>query len=273
LPPAAPGLREPFTDEYTGATFTLNTKNLSWADAEAQCNELGGHVACYGGIAEQVAVEMFYASTKAGTAGWQEQWTLTSLKGMGAICHCMRPSRAGTLAGAFMSVTQRYATRTLQGLFLPSFHKAYWLGLNGTLSDPALDVNGTTNRSWAWVDGVTPPPNIGNNYRHWGNWTVKRVVVSVEPNNFYTNESCAVANASLAYQNAYGWGDEACELNMTSICKTQRGCLCAVPAAGFVGASVLCPRGCAGSGARVTILPTNASACPQPPAPTCTSPR
>ncbi len=64
--PAAPGLREPYTDEYTGATYTLNTKTLSWADAEAQCNELGGHVVCYGGIAEQVAVEMFYATTKVG---------------------------------------------------------------------------------------------------------------------------------------------------------------------------------------------------------------
>jgi hypothetical protein len=111
----------------------------------------------------------------------------------------------------------------LQGLFLPSFHKAYWLGLNGTLPDPALDVNGTTKRTWAWVDGVTPPPDQGKNYRHWGNWTVKRVVVSREPNNFFTNESCAVANASIGYQNAYGWGDETCEQNMTSVCKTQRG--------------------------------------------------
>lgn len=59
---AAPGLRQALTSEATGATYTLNTLKLGFADAEAQCNELGGHVVCYGGIAEQVEVELYYVT-------------------------------------------------------------------------------------------------------------------------------------------------------------------------------------------------------------------
>jgi hypothetical protein len=47
-------------------------------------------------------------------------------------------------------------------------------------------------------------------------------VVSREPNNWFGNESCAVANASTIYANAYGWGDEQCSHNFTSICETMR---------------------------------------------------
>ena len=52
-------------------------------------------------------------------------------------------------------------------------------------------------------------------------------VVSREPNNFYGNESCAVGNSTLIYSNAYGWGDEQCGANRTSICETMRACLAA----------------------------------------------
>jgi hypothetical protein len=110
----------------------------------------------------------------------------------------------------------------LQGLFLPSFHKDYWMGLKGVLADGIVEVNGTSNRTWAWIDGVTGPPGQGKNYVHWGSWVTKKVVVSREPNNWATNEGCAVANASLIYSNAYGWSDVGCDGNRTSICKTMR---------------------------------------------------
>jgi hypothetical protein len=109
-----------------------------------------------------------------------------------------------------------------QGLFLPANHSAYWMGLAGSLADGIVELAGMSNRTWAWIDGVTPPPGIDRNYVHWGNWTVRRQVVSAEPNNWHGNESCAVANSSTGYRNAYGWGDERCSTNMTSICKTQR---------------------------------------------------
>jgi hypothetical protein len=114
------------------------------------------------------------------------------------------------------------AADLLQGLFLPSFHKDYWMGLKGSLADGIVEVNGTSSRTWAWIDGVTGPPGQGKNYVHWGSWVAKKVVVSLEPNNWALNESCAVANASLIYSNAYGWSDVGCDGNRTSICKTMR---------------------------------------------------
>jgi hypothetical protein len=65
---AAPGLRQSYTDEFTGATYTLNTQKLAFDDAEDICNDIGGHVVSYGSISEQVAVELFY-SNKASGAG------------------------------------------------------------------------------------------------------------------------------------------------------------------------------------------------------------
>lgn len=59
---AAPGLRVNYTDDFTQATYTLNTRTLAFEDAEDICNDIGGHAVSYGGIAEQVAVENFYVS-------------------------------------------------------------------------------------------------------------------------------------------------------------------------------------------------------------------
>jgi hypothetical protein len=51
-----------YTDDFTQATYTLNTRTLAFEDAEDICNDIGGHAVSYGGIAEQVAVENFYVS-------------------------------------------------------------------------------------------------------------------------------------------------------------------------------------------------------------------
>jgi hypothetical protein len=65
----------------------------------------------------------------------------------------------------------------LQGLFIPVFHKVYWMGLKGSLPEGIMETNGTNNRTWDWIDGVTPTPGKGNkNYIHWGNWMNKKVV-------------------------------------------------------------------------------------------------
>ncbi len=63
---AAPGLRQPYTDDFTGATYTLNTQKLAFEDAEDICNDIGGHVVSYGSVSEQVAVELFYGNKASG---------------------------------------------------------------------------------------------------------------------------------------------------------------------------------------------------------------
>lgn len=65
---AAPGLRMNYTDDFTQATYTLNTRMLAFEDAEDICNDIGGHAVSYGSIAEHVAVENFYVSR----VSWQQ---------------------------------------------------------------------------------------------------------------------------------------------------------------------------------------------------------
>lgn len=55
-------MRMSYTDDFTQATYTLNTRMLAFHDAEVVCNDIGGHVVSHGSIAEQVAVENFYLS-------------------------------------------------------------------------------------------------------------------------------------------------------------------------------------------------------------------
>jgi hypothetical protein len=65
----------------------------------------------------------------------------------------------------------------MQGLFIPTFHKVYWIGLLGTLPEGIAETAGINNRTWDWIDGVTPTPGKGNkNYVHWGTWMNKRLV-------------------------------------------------------------------------------------------------
>ncbi len=100
---AAPGLRQALTSESTGATYTLNTLKLGFADAEAQCNELGGHVVCYGGIAEQVEVELYYVTRVRGGegkgrwcwggAGWQDRGGRQICKASQCHAACMSSGR------------------------------------------------------------------------------------------------------------------------------------------------------------------------------------
>ncbi len=53
----------------------------------------------------------------------------------------------------------------------------YWMGLKGSLPEGIMETNGTNNRTWDWIDGVTPTPGKGNkNYIHWGNKMNKKVV-------------------------------------------------------------------------------------------------
>ncbi len=105
---------------------------------------------------------------------------------------------------------------TAQGLLLPSHHGSYWLGLSAAAA-------GWPN--FRWTDNVTPVPGLGS-YQGWGTMTFTNTSVKPlkEPNNLSfraagMDELCAAANASQAYNNAWGWSDVQCSLKMASICK------------------------------------------------------
>jgi hypothetical protein len=103
-----------------------------------------------------------------------------------------------------------------KGLLLPSYHLSYWLGLAAGSGWP----------NFRWMDNVTPSPGLGSAFSGWGSLTFSNKSASPlkEPNNLSFNrtrvdESCAVGNASQAYNSAWGWSDAQCTLKLPSMCK------------------------------------------------------
>jgi hypothetical protein len=146
----------------------------------------------------------------------------------------------------------------LQGFFLPSFHRAYWLGLSGD----------APKGNFSWADpSVTPQPWQPRSYSHWGayltpsgggrcSWSAaawllpaKLLLLHVaqppaalpagdfikEPDGQPTVLAlCAAANASEAWgaPPAYGWSDEPCDgTELPVMCRLQgeRHGLCLLP--------------------------------------------
>jgi hypothetical protein len=61
---AAPGkvVPPPYKVSKTGNEFVLRTNNMSWSNAQKECNIWGGHLASYVNRDEQIEVEQFYIS-------------------------------------------------------------------------------------------------------------------------------------------------------------------------------------------------------------------
>jgi hypothetical protein len=102
------------------------------------------------------------------------------------------------------------------GALMPAFHQAYWLGAFIPEVDPRLWPN------FKWLDGY-PNPSTHQNptdvYGHWGTLVFADGGTSLEPNNLHMPEFCAVANASMAYDNVWGWADRNCDEKYIFVCK------------------------------------------------------
>ncbi len=99
-------------------------------------------------------------------------------------------------------------THTPAGSLMPGFHSFYWLGLAAA-----------TWPRFAWTDG-TPGPNT-TTYNHWGYYMPQNII---EPNNLFPPELCAGANASQAYDRAWGWADTSCATSAPFVCRRLGGC-------------------------------------------------
>jgi hypothetical protein len=93
---------------------------------------------------------------------------------------------------------------------MPGFHSFYWLGLAA--------------RTWphfAWADGSPGGSGSGSSFRHWGYYMPQNIL---EPNNLAPPELCAGANASQAYERAWGWADTGCAMAAPYMCRRLGGC-------------------------------------------------
>ena len=92
------------------------------------------------------------------------------------------------------------------GTLYPTFYKMYWLGLR---------TNITAWPNFDWLLRTYPAPDDFY-YTHWGSSKAAR-----EPNNAAGNEFCAGADATLAYDGAWGWADYSCSGMWPFICRMQ----------------------------------------------------
>jgi hypothetical protein len=126
---------------------------------------------------------------------------------------------AGGHLVSYASLAEQYEAEQFflnKGLLLPSHHLSYWIGLSAGSSWP----------NFKWMDNVTPSPGLGSAFSGWGALTFanKSAAPLKEPNNYSFNwtrldESCAAANSSQAFNNAWGWSDAQCSLKLPSMCK------------------------------------------------------
>jgi hypothetical protein len=80
-----------------------------------------------------------------------------------------------------------------------------------------------------WFDnssGPSTPQEPTEDYSHWGSTTNEFGDLVEEPDGELQGgppQLCAVANASQAYEEAWGWSDLAClSFNVSTICKIYR---------------------------------------------------
>ena len=200
-----------YTAKSTGSVFSFHPEQLSQSQAEAACNELSGHLASYADIFEQVR-------RLAEVSVWP--CCLATLRHCHDAC-LLSVSVDGALLGLVLQgEVEAYFIE--QGNLLPSFHKAYWLGLAAASQQTPKPAAGTPYGGWRWLDFLPPPSK--STYTHWGTLTLSTGRGRPEPNNLVPPEVCAAANASQAFDepSAWGWADAPCGIRLPYICKTLR---------------------------------------------------
>jgi hypothetical protein len=128
--------------------------------------------------------------------------------------------------------SQSWCPALLQGYYLPTFHKNYWLGLQAN-----------DDRRWSWMDPTSLPSYYNSKYVNWG---VKAPENVPEPDNAEPPESCVVANFTEARpeQSPYraGWADTSCINSHPAMCRFASKLLC--PCCASASPAVLCSGCC-----------------------------
>ena len=186
-PPAA-AQAFPTYNSSTNASFTLHTTLADQLTAEAMCNREGAHLASFSSLKEQVRRRASrqlsccacHATSAVPGTGTSQSW---------GPAKALRPALPqAEVEGYYMRRQELVA----------NFHGSYWIGLQYD----------NTSGYWSWNDFSVYDPERG--YAHWG---VRLPDFMPEPTR---NASCAVANASEAFDTprAWGWADADCASNV-----------------------------------------------------------
>ncbi len=203
----------------TGHIFSLVSVLVNQPDAGKICNDLGGHLAAWtnqdeqvGGCRGELMLLMLMLMLR-GRLLLAAGCVLSTLpRSPQPPCNAQRP----TIPPPTPQVEMEYAFLQT-GYLLPSFHKAYWLGLTAASSE-----------AWplfTWTDQNVPGPM--DHYTHWGTAIIE-AWPTPEPNNQDFPENCATAIFAQAYgfPSAWGWGDANCNSKAAVMCRRLRGWPC-----------------------------------------------
>jgi hypothetical protein len=190
-PPAAPKITA-CTPPGSLHQYHFNSARLTFAQAEAACNTLGGHLVSYANLTDQTAAEQCFINNSAllptfHRAYWMGLRIGEHAKPTAAVRACPQPGSCSQLA----------------------------------LSRPAdAEPDAALWPNFTWVDH-TWATNVGG-FQHWGNLTMADGSKRLEPNNLASPEHCAAANFTNSFRGAAGWADQRCTTNLTSICGPRR---------------------------------------------------
>lgn len=142
--------------------------------------------------------------------GSQFLWNTLPMNFSAAQQYCN--DQGGHLASFVSLPEQRDVEQYLinQGLLLPTFHTAYWIGLQSDVWP-----------RFYWLDNITPSPDTFGAYKHWGAFMQGGKNVT-EPNNLAGSETCAAGNLTQSYGQASGWADADCNIKLPFMCKIRR---------------------------------------------------
>ena len=125
---------------------------------------------------------------------------------------CIGPSPAASAPNVFLTMhllqgeVEQYFL--VLGTLYPTFYRMYWLGLR---------TNASAWPDFEWLMRTFPMPD-GLAYTHWATRKGGR-----EPNNAVGVEYCAGADATAAYDGAWGWADFNCSATWPFMCRLQGG--------------------------------------------------
>ncbi len=147
-PPAAFG-NFTYRVPRTGASYVLQTRPMSFADAARSCQANGGQLASLGSQLEQADLEAYYIGGRRGRGLTASSLATTVLSGAGR-CAVLTP----------LSLPRACAP-TGQNYLLPAFHKWYWLGLQSTVGSWPLftwvDLSNSSYANWGRCGALVNP--------------------------------------------------------------------------------------------------------------------
>ena len=141
--------------------------------------------------------------------GYQYIWNTQPMNFSAAEQYCN--DNGGHLA-AYRTLAEQKDAETYfksNGLLLPTFHRAYWIGLQSDVWP-----------KFYWLDSVTPNPS-SSTYQHWGTYSMGGKSIP-EPNNIVGTETCGAANLTQSYSAAAGWSDVDCSRKLPFMCLVMR---------------------------------------------------